>query len=111
MAVSPGEVRRIAELARLRLDPAEVEAMAAELSVVLAHMEALARLEPGDGTGPRDPDPAPSTLRPDEPGPDPLAVPPAELAPGFSDGLFTLPRLVFRPDRPADPDDGAGGSP
>jgi aspartyl-tRNA(Asn)/glutamyl-tRNA(Gln) amidotransferase subunit C len=121
VAVSPEEVRRIAELARLRLEPEEIDAMAAQLSSVLAHMEALAVVEAGEGrAGPEDggeaaagPDGGPpaSVLRPDEPGTDPLSISPAELAPEFSDGLFTLPRVGFRSDSPSAADGEGDGAP
>ncbi|MGI8412426.1 MAG: Asp-tRNA(Asn)/Glu-tRNA(Gln) amidotransferase subunit GatC [Solirubrobacteraceae bacterium] len=39
------QVRHVAELARLRLDDAEVERMAQELSDVLGHIEKMAELD------------------------------------------------------------------
>lgn len=42
MAVSERDVRHVAQLARLGLDPARVEALVHELNGILAHMDALA---------------------------------------------------------------------
>lgn len=143
MAVGPDEVRRIAELARLRLGESEVEALAGELSGILGHIDALEEVEgtgaaeggpvaggsgeeggarreeggsspvrvPGASAGSAaesesggDSDVArastgslgasSSSLRGDEPGGDPLALPPAEFAPDFVEGLFLVPRLA-----------------
>ncbi len=43
--IGPGEVERIAKLARLRLEPAEAAAMAADLDAVLDYVEQLAELD------------------------------------------------------------------
>jgi hypothetical protein len=39
-------------------------------------------------------------LRADEPGADPLHVPPADLAPAWHAGFFTVPRLPSHRDSP-----------
>lgn len=97
MALTPEEVRRLAALARLDLAADEVERLAAQLSDILTHADGLPPL-PEDERPPAErppaglaPDAAP--LREDVPGPDPLACDPADLAPEWRDGLFTVPRL------------------
>lgn len=96
MGVTPDDVRRIAELAELRIEPGEVEAWAEELNGILEHFEALQRLDVGDapvfGTRGRAP------LRADDPGADPLADGPASIAPDWSSGFFTVPRLASHVD-------------
>jgi aspartyl-tRNA(Asn)/glutamyl-tRNA(Gln) amidotransferase subunit C len=43
--IDPAEVREIAQLARLRLDDAEVARLAGELDAVLTHIEELRQLD------------------------------------------------------------------
>lgn len=77
--------------------------MARELDEIVGHLEALARAE--EGAEPR-PEPEPgraAPLRDDRVDPLPLLLPPAELAPAWSDGLFVVPRLAGM-DAPADGD-------
>lgn len=45
MALTTDDVLHIARLARLRLDPAEVERYAAQLGSILGHFEALAAVD------------------------------------------------------------------
>lgn len=45
MALSPEEVKKIAQLARLDLSPAEVAKYAAQLSAILDHIEVLKKLD------------------------------------------------------------------
>lgn len=92
MSVDEGEVRRIAELARLELDEEEVAGYARDLEAILAHFEALGELGlEGDG--------APqgrgldARLRADVPSPDALAHGPEATAPRWRDGYFLVPRL------------------
>ena len=47
MALSLEEVRRIAQLARLRLGPEEEQAFAVQLSAILDHVAALSELDVG----------------------------------------------------------------
>jgi aspartyl-tRNA(Asn)/glutamyl-tRNA(Gln) amidotransferase subunit C len=85
------EVLHVARLARLRLDDAEVERMAIELSAVLDHIAKIAEL---------DLDAVPPTshvvevtgrLRPDEPRPSLPREVALEQAPAVSDGGFLVP--------------------
>ena len=90
-AITPDDVRRIAELAALRMAADEVDRMTRELASILEHMDALgeARIDGREGTGDRRAAP----LRADHPDPDRLAEPPGAGAPEWRDGFFTVPRL------------------
>lgn len=107
MAVTPDVVRRIAELAALRLRPEEVDRLTGELTSILEHMETLeeVRRDTAERTGALGSTPTQS----DRPGPDRLAQPPQAWAPGWQDGFFTVPRLTFH-DMEAE-EDGSGGTP
>lgn len=87
------KVREVARLARLRLGDAEAERLAEDMSGILAHFDALDRVEDqGDSEGPQGRDLEPRT-RADAPGPDPLATGPEDLAPDWRGGFFVVPRL------------------
>jgi aspartyl-tRNA(Asn)/glutamyl-tRNA(Gln) amidotransferase subunit C len=99
-------------LARIRLDPGELERLASEVAGIVAHMDALRDLDltgvpPFAATDAADAtdatDAANSTMRPDEPGPEPLVRTPASLAPAWTDGCYTVPLL--EPHRPRDCDE------
>jgi aspartyl-tRNA(Asn)/glutamyl-tRNA(Gln) amidotransferase subunit C len=90
-------VMRIAALARLRLDRDEVERLTAQLNDILRHVEALGAVDVAGvegGAGAVGVAGGAAPLREDVPGADPLARPPAELAPAWMDGFFTVPRLA-----------------
>jgi aspartyl-tRNA(Asn)/glutamyl-tRNA(Gln) amidotransferase subunit C len=92
MPVTSADVLHVAALARLRLSAAEVEKLTAQLNDILAHVTELAEA----GTGGIEPEPAttwPARLRADDQPADTLALPPAELAPAWAAGFFTVPRL------------------
>jgi aspartyl-tRNA(Asn)/glutamyl-tRNA(Gln) amidotransferase subunit C len=93
MSVTPRDVHHIAALARVRMTPAEIDRMAEELSAILQHVDTLrtadAETSEAGGVGPRE---APQRL-PGELAVDPLARPPADLAPSWRDGFFVVPRL------------------
>lgn len=92
MGVTTEQVLHVAALARLRLTPAEVERFTTQLNDILGHVEEMGTLAEAPVV------PAPSTeaapLRDDDAPPDALAFPPAEMAPAWEDGFFTLPRLA-----------------
>jgi len=92
MAVSRDDVLRVAALARLRLDEAEVERFTAQLSSILDHISVLGRVR---GAAPQSGEPVdwPAPQRGDSGTPDVLAFSPAELAPAWEDGFFAVPRL------------------
>lgn len=93
MAVSHDDVRRIAALARLAVPAEELDAFAAELSGILAHMDALAEVET---TGIPDATEHAEGMRlADDRGPPvPMARGPQAIAPEWRDGFFLVPRLA-----------------
>lgn len=110
MGVTPEDVRRVAALARLRLESAEAEALTRQLNDILRHVDALQAVDiaaaPADAAGaaPRAP------LRADQAGADPLADEPAAFAPSWQEGFFTVPRLASHEeaDLPAEGRPGLG---
>lgn len=97
--VSEEDVRHIAALARVGLERERVEQIARELNGILAHMDALARIDttgiPPFAAERLDTMP----LRPDESGAStPLLVPLSEIAPEMRDGFFLVPRLATHED-------------
>jgi aspartyl-tRNA(Asn)/glutamyl-tRNA(Gln) amidotransferase subunit C len=103
MAITPEEVRRIAALARLRLDDAEAVAMAGELGSILEQVRVLGRADGGDAV-PGAAEERAAPLRADAYGADLLHRSPDMLAPAWEDGFFVVPRLPA-----TDPDAGARG--
>ena len=93
MSVSRAEVERIAGLAALALDPAELPELTAQMDRIVGFVAQLARA--GLIEEPRDAPEAPvdSPLREDVVRPADLSRSPAELAPEFVDGFFVVPRL------------------
>lgn len=93
MSVSERDVRHIADLARLGLEPDRVRVLVEELNGILSHMEELRAVD----TSGVDVAPAPSVpnapLRPDMPRLGP-ALDIAALAPQVADGFFLVPRLA-----------------
>jgi aspartyl-tRNA(Asn)/glutamyl-tRNA(Gln) amidotransferase subunit C len=96
VAVTREDVLHVARLARLELSAAEVERFTAQLNGILAHVEELAGAVAGPdaaGGDPADLVAHGAPLRADEPGADPLHRGLADIAAGFEDGFFTVPRL------------------
>jgi len=101
VSVSLEEVRRIAALARLGLEPDRAHALAAELNTILAHMEVLSRVDTSDVPEAVAAITSGQPLRPDRGPPIPLAARPEAFAPGTRDGFFLVPRLSTHEDREA----------
>jgi aspartyl-tRNA(Asn)/glutamyl-tRNA(Gln) amidotransferase subunit C len=105
MAVSEEDVRHVATLARLGLDPARVPSLVGELNRILEHMEVLQQVDIGGVS--LDPDPAQGLrFREDVPAPVPLARPREAIAPLMRDGFFLVPRLATHGAAGASADDG-----
>ena len=110
MAVTEQDVRHVAALARLGLEPARVPALVQELNGILRHMDALAKVgtklvEAVEGIGSSG-----MPLRTDSGPPYPLSQPHEEFAPATRDGFFLVPRLATHTDAPTDGADvGEGG--
>ena len=102
VAVSEDEVRHVAALARLGLDPARIPTIAAELNGILAHMDVLSKVDtsavaPVTGVGA-----AGTPLRVDGGNQYPLARPRDAFAPAMRDGFFLVPRLATHEDADAE---------
>jgi aspartyl-tRNA(Asn)/glutamyl-tRNA(Gln) amidotransferase subunit C len=93
MSVSEQDVRHIAELARLGLEPDRVRVIVQELNGILSHMEELRAVDTA-GVDITPVAPAPNaSLRPDVP----RDVPNLDIsafAPQVADGFFLVPRLA-----------------
>lgn len=98
MAVSDDDVRHIAALARLGLEPDRIHLLAQELNGILAHMDVLGAVDTSaidlharaEGEG--------MPLRPDGGSVIPLARPREGFAPEMRDGFFLVPRLSTHED-------------
>jgi aspartyl-tRNA(Asn)/glutamyl-tRNA(Gln) amidotransferase subunit C len=98
VSVTRADVLHIAGLARLGVDAARADALTAELSAILSHMEVLSQVDTsGVATTPS----AVSTgtpLRPDA-GVTPIMTRTiASIAPAMQDGFFLVPRLATHED-------------
>lgn len=111
MGVTPDDVRRLADLARLTVSPAEAAVIADQLRAIIEHMTALGvdRGVPIE-VGPDDPvrvDPAgvdPAGVDPDPAAPhfelssaEPGGLRQDRMAPAWSHGYFTVPRALAGP--------------
>ena len=92
--IQPEEVREIATLARLRLDPAEVERMAHELDAILGYIDTVMNVDTGDAEPMTHAVPFDCPLREDAPG-QPLPVEEALAnAPRREGSFFEVPRII-----------------
>jgi aspartyl-tRNA(Asn)/glutamyl-tRNA(Gln) amidotransferase subunit C len=101
VSVSEDDVRHVAMLARLGLDPSRIPTIAAELNGILAHMDVLSRVAtpPSGVTGVGA---AGTPLRVDGGNQIPLAQPREAFAPAMRDGFFLVPRLATHEDAGAE---------
>ena len=93
MSVSREEVERIAGLAALALDPAELPELTAQMDRIVGFVARLAEAGSLEELREAPDTPVDSPLREDVVLPADLARRPAELAPEFVDGFFVVPRL------------------
>lgn len=90
MSVTRDDILKIAKLAELSVDDATAAELEVQLNRILGYVEQLGEL-PHDGS--LGDDGRAVRLRKDEPNADPLSRPPADWAPEWKGGLFTVPRL------------------
>lgn len=102
MSVSDDDVRHVAALARIGLDPERIPTIAAELSSILAHMEVLSRVETSLVGGVTGVGAAGAPLRVDGGNQIPLGRPREAFAPEMRDGFFLVPRLATHEDADAE---------
>lgn len=98
MAVTEGDVRKIADLARLSLPANSIPTVVAQLNDILRHMDALAQVDttavqPSTGVGA---DGMP--LRPDSVAPHPMNSTAPALTAESRDGFILVPRLSTHED-------------
>ena len=95
MAVSEDDVRHVAALARLGLDPSRLPALVNELNGILAHMEDLQAVESGGERWDVGETRSETPMRSDiDAAPIPLSIPRETFAPDMLDGFFLVPRLA-----------------
>jgi aspartyl-tRNA(Asn)/glutamyl-tRNA(Gln) amidotransferase subunit C len=93
-SVSREDVRRIARLARIRVEDAEADALARELGAVLGYVELLDSLDTSGIEPTTTVVPLATPLRADEPG-EPLAPEVAVMnAPAAEGSAFAVPRVL-----------------
>lgn len=104
MPVTQRDVRHVASLARLGLDPARIEPLVRELNGILGHMEVLSAVDTSGvdtatdaGVRSASGD-LPPQRRADQGPPIPLARPHEAFAPAMRDGFFLVPRLATHED-------------
>lgn len=88
------EVRRVAALARLRPDDAEVERWRDELGAILAHVRTLGALDLDDVEPLAHPRDEMIVLRDDEPGPTIEVGTLLDAAPRRLDDFYEVPRVI-----------------
>lgn len=89
--ISRAELERIADLAALELDPAQLAPLAAQLARILEYVARLDAVSPTADADDAHAAPGPEQpLRPDQPAPAP-PLDPATFAPAFVDGFFVVP--------------------
>ena len=92
MSIGRDEVRHVARLAELAVREGELGRLVDQLNRIVDYVAQLDQVPADRMAAPFLPGPRSVDLREDVPGPVPLARPPAELAPEFTDGFFLVPR-------------------
>ena len=98
MSVTVDDVRHIAGLARLGLDPERIPSLVAELNRILEHMDALRAVPSRPDQRVTGISAGGMPLREDLGPPLPLIRPRDEFAPEMRDGFFVVPRLSTHED-------------
>ena len=93
-ALTKKEVEEIALLARLHLEPAELDAMQTELGAILEHFGALAAIDTTDIAPMTHAVPMELRLRPDEVAPSLSAEDALRNAPAHEGDLFVVPSII-----------------
>ena len=93
-ALTRKEVEEIALLARLHLEPSELDQMQGELGAILEHFAALAQVDTTDVPPMTHAVPMDLRLRPDEPQPSLPVEEALRGAPVKQDGVFVVPAII-----------------
>jgi aspartyl-tRNA(Asn)/glutamyl-tRNA(Gln) amidotransferase subunit C len=92
MSIGRNEVLHVAKLAELAVREGDLDRLVEQLNRIVDYVAQLDQVPADRMAAPFLPGPQSVGLREDVPGPVPLARPPAELAPEFTDGFFLVPR-------------------
>ena len=94
MRISPDEVLKVARLAELAVAEADLPTLVRQFNDIVGYVAQLDALPAEDDIAPFVPGPPAVRWREDVVAPEPLALPPAAIAPAFRDGFFVVPRLA-----------------
>ncbi len=94
MALSPADVARLAELARIDLTPEELERYAPQLDIILAAVESISAVADADVPPTSHALPLVNVFRADEVRPSPPRDAMLAGAPATEDGRFRVPRIL-----------------
>lgn len=98
MAVTPEDVRHVAQLARLGIPEADLAVYVGQLNGILAHMEVLQKATTSGAADDADAAREGMPTRPDVPGAVKLEIPREQFAPEMKGGFFLVPRLATHED-------------
>ncbi len=90
--ITRDDVLHVARLSALEVPDADLPRLVEQLQSIVAMVEQLNEVTVAGKAPPFNAGPAQAELRPDVVNPEPLARPPADFAPGFSGGFFSVPR-------------------
>lgn len=91
--ISKDDVRHVARLARLRLEPAETDRMTAELAKILEHIDKLSELDLSGVAPTAHVLAVTDVMRPDKPRPGLSRDEALRNAPAVTDDCFRVPRM------------------
>jgi aspartyl-tRNA(Asn)/glutamyl-tRNA(Gln) amidotransferase subunit C len=98
MSIGEKDVLHVAKLAELAVAPGDLPKLVAQLGEIVNYVARLDQVPAGEQAAPYIAGPEAVRLRPDEVNPVPLARPPAAMAPEFTDGFFTVPKMGGQED-------------
>ena len=92
MSIGRDEVLHVARLAELAVREGELDRLVDQMNRIVDYVAQLDQVPADRRAAPFLPGPVSAALREDVPGPVPLARPPGDFAPEFTDGFFLVPR-------------------
>lgn len=92
MTIGRDQVLHVAKLAELAVEPEELDRLVEQMNRIVDYVAQLDQVATEPATEAFLPGPSSVPLRDDVEGAVPLARPPADLAPGFREGFFLVPR-------------------
>ncbi|HEY7684363.1 MAG TPA: Asp-tRNA(Asn)/Glu-tRNA(Gln) amidotransferase subunit GatC [Gemmatimonadales bacterium] len=93
MSIRKEDVLHVARLAELDVTEEDLPRLVEQTARIVAFVAQLNEVPASEEAPPFLAGPKQVTLRPDEIRPDPLARPPARMAPEFREGFFAVPKL------------------